>query len=110
MYEADYLREQIGLEFPSIFDFETKGPFIDLPEKQLKLKTWALLIKLDINTTPIGILTENIVSLVSCEGCGHIYRPTLLEGLACGSFYDYQVSGAIGLLLKLLGKVNIRCA
>ncbi|CAG8146190.1 unnamed protein product [Penicillium salamii] len=55
MYEADYLREQIGLQFPSIFDIDPEHALEKLPEKQLTLKTWSLLLRHDINTTPIGI-------------------------------------------------------
>ncbi|KAJ5241414.1 uncharacterized protein N7469_003005 [Penicillium citrinum] len=55
MYEADYSREQIGLQFPSIFDIDPEDALENLPEKQLTLKTWSLLLSHDINTTPIGI-------------------------------------------------------
>jgi hypothetical protein len=55
MYEADYLREQIGLQFPSIFDIKPEDALENLPEKHLTLKTWSLLLSHDINTTPIGI-------------------------------------------------------
>ncbi|KAJ5225942.1 hypothetical protein N7468_007167 [Penicillium chermesinum] len=58
MYEADYLREQMGLKFQSIFDMdpEDREHIIKTPlENQLALKTWSLLISRDINTTPIGI-------------------------------------------------------
>ncbi|KAJ5781290.1 hypothetical protein N7457_006450 [Penicillium paradoxum] len=55
MYEADYLLEQIGLQFPSIFDMDPEDALGRLPEKHLTLKTWSLLLSHDINTTPIGI-------------------------------------------------------
>jgi hypothetical protein len=55
MYEADYLREQIGLQFPSIFDIHPEDALEKLPEEHLKLKTWSLLLSHDINTTPIRI-------------------------------------------------------
>lgn len=38
-----------------------------------------------------------------------MYRPTLLKGKIHGSLYDYQISGAVTLILKLFGKVDIPC-
>jgi hypothetical protein len=38
---------------------------------------------------------------------GHLYRPTLLKGKIHGRLYDYQISGAVTLILKLFGKVDI---
>ncbi|KAJ5276091.1 hypothetical protein N7524_002244 [Penicillium chrysogenum] len=57
MYEADYLREQIGLKFPSIFSMET--PLAQIENEscnpELYTQTWSLLLKRKICTTPIGI-------------------------------------------------------
>jgi hypothetical protein len=55
MYEAEYLREQIGLKFPSIFDTDPSQALAKLSNKQLIMKTWSLLLMYNINTTPIGI-------------------------------------------------------
>jgi hypothetical protein len=55
MYEAEYLREQIGLEFPSIFDTDPSQALAKMSNKHLIMKTWSLLLMYDINTTPIGI-------------------------------------------------------
>ncbi|KAL2829269.1 hypothetical protein BDW59DRAFT_142411 [Aspergillus cavernicola] len=55
MYEAEYLREQIGLKFPSIFDTDPSQALAKMSNKQLIMKTWSLLLMYDINTTPIGI-------------------------------------------------------
>ncbi|PLB33765.1 uncharacterized protein BDW47DRAFT_129648 [Aspergillus candidus] len=57
MHEADYLREQIGLEFPSIFGMEIC--FVSMERRssnrQLYSPTWRLLRDRKICTTPIGI-------------------------------------------------------
>jgi hypothetical protein len=60
MYEADYLREQIGLEFPSIFGTETPLARIENQSRNPELyhQTWSLLVEREICTTPIGIRLE----------------------------------------------------
>ncbi|KAJ5983221.1 hypothetical protein N7481_005320 [Penicillium waksmanii] len=57
MYEADYLRKVVGLQYPSIFDIDASSVIAALPTARAieQHETWMLLIKLDINTTPIGI-------------------------------------------------------
>ncbi|KAE8145101.1 hypothetical protein BDV25DRAFT_144966 [Aspergillus avenaceus] len=55
MHEAEYLKEQIGLKFPSIFDTDTGKKRAKMTSDQLDVKTWLLLLHYDINTTPIGI-------------------------------------------------------
>ncbi|KAJ5142221.1 hypothetical protein N7526_003216 [Penicillium atrosanguineum] len=55
MYEADYLREQIGLQYPSLFDTDPNQELSNLSDNQMSMKTWSLLLTHDINTTPIGI-------------------------------------------------------
>ncbi|CAG7948665.1 unnamed protein product [Penicillium nalgiovense] len=57
MYEADYLREQIGLKVPSIFGMETPLAQIENQSRNpdLYTQTWRLLLKREICTTPIGI-------------------------------------------------------
>jgi hypothetical protein len=57
MYEADYLREQIGLKFPSIFGMEVHWvPTLNQSgNRELYSKTWKLLLEREICTTPIGI-------------------------------------------------------
>jgi hypothetical protein len=36
-----------------------------------------------------------------------LYRPTLLKSKIHGNLYDYQISGAVTLILKLFGKIDI---
>lgn len=55
MYEAEFLREQIGLKFTSIFDIDPSRGLAKISDRQLTMKTWLLLLKYEINTTPIGI-------------------------------------------------------
>ena len=57
MYEADYLRREIGIQYPSIFDMNTQNVLVSLPPTTLPMrrKTWDLLTSYDINTTPVGI-------------------------------------------------------
>ncbi|KAF5863482.1 hypothetical protein ETB97_009983 [Aspergillus alliaceus] len=55
MYEAEYLKEQIGLKFPSVFDTDPSQALAKMPNKQLIMKTWSSLLSYDINTTPTGI-------------------------------------------------------
>ena len=55
MYEADYIREQIGLQYPSIFDTDPSQALSKMSNKPMIIKTWSLLLTHDINTTPIGI-------------------------------------------------------
>ncbi|KAJ5836518.1 hypothetical protein N7447_002544 [Penicillium robsamsonii] len=57
MYEAEYLRQQANIDYPSIFEIDTniilarKGS----TDRQLRSKTWDMLLAQNINTTPIGI-------------------------------------------------------
>jgi hypothetical protein len=57
MYEADYLRKMVGLQYPSIFDIDATSVIAALPTSRAieNHETRMLLLKLDINTTPIGI-------------------------------------------------------
>ncbi|KAJ5528698.1 hypothetical protein N7527_002091 [Penicillium freii] len=55
MYEADHLREQIGLEFPSTFDTDPNQALGKIYDNALIMKAWEMLHLYDINTTPIGI-------------------------------------------------------
>ncbi|KAJ5302207.1 hypothetical protein N7508_007070 [Penicillium antarcticum] len=57
MYEADFLREQAGLKFPSIFGMEVLWPQVtnESNNRELYSQTWRLLLKREICTTPIGI-------------------------------------------------------
>ncbi|KAJ5151250.1 uncharacterized protein N7482_010502 [Penicillium canariense] len=55
MHEAEYLRKQTGLQFPSIFDIEPKQSLVNMSDKTMIMKTWHLLLMHKINTTPIGI-------------------------------------------------------
>lgn len=57
MYKADYLIEQIGLKFPSIFSMEIPwGQILNQSRNQeLYSQTWRLLLEREICTTPIGI-------------------------------------------------------
>ena len=57
MYEADYLIEQIGLKFPSIFGMEIPWGQIlnESRNRELYSQTWGLLLEREICTTPIGI-------------------------------------------------------
>ncbi|KAJ5684485.1 uncharacterized protein N7477_000830 [Penicillium maclennaniae] len=55
MYEAEYLREQLGLQYPSIFDTDPSQALSKTSDDQMMMRTWFLLLKHDINTTPIGI-------------------------------------------------------
>lgn len=57
MYEADYLREQIVLRFPSIFGMEiTWGQILNQSRpEELYSQTWRLLLEREICTFPFGI-------------------------------------------------------
>ncbi|KAJ5298814.1 uncharacterized protein N7443_006934 [Penicillium atrosanguineum] len=63
MYEADYLREQIGLQYPSLFDTDPNQELSNLSDNQMSMKTWSLLLTHDINTTPIGIKRPHVKPL-----------------------------------------------
>ncbi|KAJ1707381.1 hypothetical protein G4B11_008311 [Aspergillus flavus] len=82
MYEAEYLKEQVGLEFPSIFDIDLSQALHEITDHHLFMKTRLLLVHYDINTTPIGINRPYIkplhyltlVLLKTCESWEAIER------------------------------------
>ncbi|CAG8897793.1 unnamed protein product, partial [Penicillium egyptiacum] len=57
MYEAEYLRQQANIDYPSIFEIDTKIILArkGSTDRQLRSKTWDMLLAQNINTTPIGI-------------------------------------------------------
>ena len=67
MYEADYLRQEVGIQYPSIFDMDTQNVIVSLPPttQPMRRKTWDLLTRYDINTTPVGIRLQYGKALAS---------------------------------------------
>jgi hypothetical protein len=56
MHEANYLKEQLGLDFPSIFEIDTfPGSIAKTWDREMYSKTWHLLLQRNIITMPIGI-------------------------------------------------------
>jgi TRAP-type uncharacterized transport system fused permease subunit len=56
MHEADYLREQLGLDFPSIFDTDTLEILHNKSAHlQIYSRTWRLLVDCEIITKPTAI-------------------------------------------------------
>jgi hypothetical protein len=57
MYEADYLRQQAKIDYPSMFKIATNAILARKKsiDRQLRSKTWDMLLAQNINTTPIGI-------------------------------------------------------
>ncbi|KAJ5272534.1 hypothetical protein N7478_007659 [Penicillium angulare] len=60
MYEAEYLRQQAKIDYPSIFEIDTN---LVLARKgstdcRLRSKTWDMLLAQNINTTPVGIMLQ----------------------------------------------------
>ncbi|KAJ5266759.1 hypothetical protein N7478_009567 [Penicillium angulare] len=76
MHEADFLREQAGIKYPSIFDLDTNALIANrATDSQLSLKTWQLLVAKKINTEPIGIRGgyhkgPQYLTLALVETCG----------------------------------------
>ncbi|KAJ5561365.1 hypothetical protein N7461_000126 [Penicillium sp. DV-2018c] len=56
MHEANYLKDQLGLDFPSVFEIDTFPGFIAKTwDPEIYSKTWHLLLQRNIITKPIGI-------------------------------------------------------
>ena len=57
---------------------------------------------------PAGPKVDVCLQLLDCETLedGKV-RPRLLKGLTSSNFYHYQISGAIGCILKMYGKIDV---
>lgn len=53
-----------------------------------------------------GPMLDICLDLLLCEKSGDKYHSSLLEDFTSSDFYDYQIVGAVGLLLKLVGRID----